>query len=189
MKFRELVVQRNFIAILFYIQLLLSTEAFAAWTSDVSQYHEEYLLSLLAEVQARGEQHIVPFSTDGCSGGLSAGWSYLAKHFASFAENYGESPPWEYCCVNHDLVYWKGEINNGYQLRKQADQTLRQCVIDHGVINSVNYARQTGKSQQDIEESFRLIANLMYNTIRVGGRPCSVFKWRWGYGWPLCEWY
>ena len=181
---------QNFIAILFYIQLLLlPTEAFAAWTSDVSQLHEEYLLGLLAEVQTQGEQQLEPFTTDGCSGGLSTGWKYLAKHFSSFAKGYGNSPPWEYCCIAHDKAYWKGEVTNGYYLRKQADNTLRQCVINHGITNRAKYAAQTGKTKQEIEAAFMLIANLMYNTIRVGGRPCSVFKWRWGYGWPLCDWY
>jgi len=180
---------RNFIAIVFYIQILLiPTTGLAAWASDLSQWHERFLMDLLANVQTGGEQQLKPFSTDGCSGGLSVGWKYLGKHFSSFAKKYGKTPPWEHCCVVHDRVYWRGEVLNGYQLRKQADQSLRQCVLQHGLDNSMQYAAQTGKTQHDIEEFFRHIANLMYTSVRVGGRPCSVFQWRWGYGWPLCEW-
>ncbi len=180
-------VYRNFIVIWFYIQiLLLPTIGLAAWTSDVSQWHEKQLLELLAEVQAHAEQ-LVPFTTDGCSGGLSVGWKYLAKNYPSFAKKYGQSPPWEHCCVAHDKVYWKGEVINGYQMRKQADLTLRQCVINHGFANREKYAVQIGKTPQEIENFFNLAADLMYTSIRIGGRPCTVFSWRWGYGWPLCE--
>jgi len=186
---KKTLVKRNFIAIGFYIQILLfPTTGLAAWASDLSQWHEEFLMDLLADVQSRGEQQLKPFTTDGCSGGLSIGWQYLAKHFSTFALKYGKSPPWEYCCVSHDKIYWKGAVANGYRKRKRADQRLRQCIIQHGQKNSVKYATQTGKTEHEIEESFKRIANLMYNSVRLGGRPCSPFHWRWGYGWPLCEW-
>jgi hypothetical protein len=36
-------------------------------------------------------------------------------------------------------------------------------------------------------KNFRVIGDLMYFAVRAGGKPCSPFPWRWGYGWPNCE--
>lgn len=39
-----------------------------------------------------------PFTTDGCSGGLSWLWRNL----------YRTPPPWEALCIEHDRLYWSG---------------------------------------------------------------------------------
>ena len=39
-----------------------------------------------------------PFTTDGCSGGLSQAWRALFR----------QDPPWEGACIEHDRAYWKG---------------------------------------------------------------------------------
>lgn len=59
------------------------------------------------------------FTTDGCSGGMSALWRRLFK----------KNPPWEGCCVEHDRPYWKGGAR---EQRKDADQRLMQCVARRG---------------------------------------------------------
>ena len=42
------------------------------------------------------------FATDGCSGGLTIGWEYLAGKIASYQQQHDTQPAWENCCVEHD---------------------------------------------------------------------------------------
>lgn len=60
-----------------------------------------------------------PFTTDGCSGGMSWFWHTILKH----------APPWEDCCFEHDKAYWQG---GSKQDRKLADQKLFNCVKNNG---------------------------------------------------------
>lgn len=39
-----------------------------------------------------------PFTTDGCSGGMTLLWNFL----------FDRNPPWNGCCVEHDKFYWQG---------------------------------------------------------------------------------
>ena len=48
---------------------------------------------------------LTPFTTDGCSGGLSDVWRVVADRFPAFAEAHRQAPPWEGCCVIHDRAY------------------------------------------------------------------------------------
>jgi hypothetical protein len=137
-------------------------------------------------VQSRPENKIAPFTTDGCSGGMSDGWQYLADLFPSFSNYYGNKPPWETCCVAHDRIYWRGVTDNGYQRRKQADLELRACVIKTGVSASEELAKKYDSSPSEIKKSFDIAADLMYRAVRLGGKPCTFLPWRWGYGWPNC---
>jgi hypothetical protein len=89
------------------------------------------------------------FATDGCSGGMSAAW-LLA---------FGNTPPWEGCCIEHDVKYWAG----GDSLeRLQVDQELRRHVLMLG---------------------YRAVAWAMFLAVRIGGSPYLPLPWRWGYGW------
>jgi len=60
-----------------------------------------------------------PFTTDGCSGGLTAGWRLVL----------GRDPPWNDLCVEHDKLYWPG--GSAYQ-RQEADRRLREAVRARG---------------------------------------------------------
>lgn len=60
-----------------------------------------------------------PFTTDGCSGGMS--WLWL-----TFT---GELPPWEHMCVLHDQAYWRGGTRHA---RYRADVLLRDRLIVAG---------------------------------------------------------
>lgn len=60
-----------------------------------------------------------PFTTDGCSGGMSLIWPRL----------FGHPPPWEGACVEHDRAYWQG--GNRFQ-RVRADITLMCAVAAKG---------------------------------------------------------
>lgn len=52
-----------------------------------------------------------PFTTDGCSAGMSAGWKLL----------FGQLPPWQGHCVAHDRLYWAG---GSAAERRRADAIL-----------------------------------------------------------------
>ena len=154
--------------------------------NEVDEQLELLSLEKLAYIQSRPENIIAPFSTDGCSGGMSDGWLYLSKLFPSFNKQYGKKPPWESCCVEHDRIYWRGETENGYAKRKQADLELHACVIETGKTLSAELANKYNSSESDVEKSFDVAAELMYRAVRIGGIPCSRLPWRWGYGWPHC---
>lgn len=60
-----------------------------------------------------------PFTTDGCSGGMSWFWETF----------FNKLPPWEDLCIKHDREYWHG----GYaEQRYLADVTLYYGVVLKG---------------------------------------------------------
>lgn len=65
------------------------------------------------------EEEIKPFTTDGCSGGMSYIWKLLFK----------TKTPWEDCCVDHDKPYHTGGTK---EERKTADKKLCECVTEKG---------------------------------------------------------
>lgn len=154
---------------------------------DMDRELEEWNLGLLEKVQVQAESELQPFKTDGCSGGLSEGWNSFSRIFPTFKTNFGDTPPWEHCCVEHDRAYWKGEVSDGYDKRLEADKQLRQCVIDYGLENSSRLEVKFGIKKHKIEQQFVYTGELMYQAVRVGGKPCSLLPWRWGYGWPNCN--
>lgn len=172
-------------SVLTFFLCLTSLTASAVPVEELTQKYEEFLLSRLALAKKPPAQ-LSPFTTDGCSGGLSEGWRVLAKSLPLFRQRYGEKPPWEHCCVAHDRQYWRGEVEGGYQKRKNADLELKQCVIDTSRKATIQLVTSGKQNQQDVEKAFSVAAELMYTAVRAGGQPCSLFPWRWGYGWPMC---
>lgn len=156
---------------------------------DIDRRLENLGLQKLAAVQADPDHKLAPFSSDGCSGGLSDGWLYLADLFPAFKQKFGNKPPWESCCVAHDRIYWKGETEHGYEKRRRADTQLKNCVIESAGSLSNDLKEQTAADRQQIENAYRVAAELMYRAVRVGGKPCTRLPWRWGYGWPYCPLY
>lgn len=142
---------------------------------------------------AAKQQHssITPFTTDGCSGGLSAGWQLMANAIPAFKRKFGDKPVYESCCVTHDKTYWQGSTGNnteqGYDLRLEADAALEQCVIDVGQQHRDTLAREFDVPVEKIDATFKITAILMYKSVRIGGAPCNFMPWRWGYGWPQCS--
>lgn len=67
---------------------------------------------------------------------------------------------WCDCCFNHDVAYWRG---GSEKEREQADKALRACVLE-----------RTGN---------KVLADMMYDGVRVGGSPVFPTWYRWGYGW------
>jgi hypothetical protein len=132
------------------------------------------------------------FTTDGCSGGLSVGWNYLAHTLETFKQDHGVQPPWETCCVEHDRIYHTAggrtmTAAESYELRMEADRELRTCVQQTGHVRVAELGEIYGMSTEDVTGFYDVIAGLMYRAVRIGGIPCSGLPWRWGYGWPACE--
>lgn len=132
------------------------------------------------------------FTTDGCSGGLSAGWDYLAQSIPAFKERHGERPPWETCCMAHDRLYHVGgqhaaTAEESFEARKEADEAFKACVLETGEVRSAELVAEYDLTAEQISAIYETIAALMYRAVRVGGIPCSGLPWRWGYGWPECD--
>lgn len=145
---------------------------------------------LLARMAMPGST-LAAFTTDGCSGGLSAGWEYLAEHIDTVREQHGVLPAWEHCCVAHDRLYHTGaaidaNAEESFAARKRADQALQACVIATGQTRAAQLSIEYNLSTDSILTLYAAIAELMYRAVRIGGVPCSGLPWRWGYGWPEC---
>jgi len=146
---------------------------------------------LLERMAAPGST-LAPFTTDGCSGGLSAGWVYLAEEIEEVRINHGIRPPWEDCCIEHDRHYHAGPgngatVEESFEARKLADLALQACVIETGHTRAQALSVEYGISPGSVDTLYAVIAGLMYRAVRLGGVPCSGLPWRWGYGWPECD--
>ncbi|MDP6343566.1 MAG: hypothetical protein QF578_19175 [Alphaproteobacteria bacterium] len=60
-----------------------------------------------------------PFTTDGCSGGMSWAWRTFLRR----------PPPWEGECVTHDRAYWQGGSPDE---RRESDRILAAAVARRG---------------------------------------------------------
>lgn len=167
------------------LSLLMVTSAQGQFLEQVErQFEEKRLLRLFIEKQKGNE--ITPFTTDGCSGGLSDSWAYFAGVFPKFVAHFGERPPWETCCVAHDKLYWQGETEQGFDKRQDADLALKHCVIAVGEDLAPALSERYGLTPPEVLLAFKVTGELMYRAVRVGGKPCTPFPWRWGYGWLPC---
>lgn len=147
---------------------------------------------LLVARKAQSQSVLMPFTTDGCSGGLSEGWEYLAGRIDNFHTRMGSKPAWESCCVTHDLSYHTGgerysTAQESFLARKYADLALKACVLSTGNQQLPILAAEHDLTPQEVEVLYSAIAALMYRAVRIGGMPCTGLPWRWGYGWPACE--
>lgn len=169
------------------VALLVSTgQAQADVLGDAMRSLEDQQMQRLAQQQNRPGVEIDAFNSDGCSGGMSGAWTFVAKISPEFARVIGSEPPWEYCCLAHDESYWRGESDKGFEKRRQADMDLRACVRHAGEQQSDEIARRLGLAQQDVVDLVYTTADLMYQAVRLGGGPCTGLPWRWGHGWPEC---
>lgn len=198
-------VRRRFLRWL-YLLIIIPASVEAAplyWDLHDDVDLERQLHQLLAEVQRRPVE-LTPFASDGCSGGLSAGWQLIAEALPSLAGRIGETPPWQHCCVAHDRQYWRGPAINGVALRLAADKALQACVLATRVDSDLQAVSvdqlpaeprlmkvswtDIGDPDLDLEAEldrlYPVAAGLMYQAVRIGGVPCSGLPW--GYGWPQC---
>lgn len=98
--------------------------------------------------------------SDGCSGGMSAGYAKLPQ---AVRNRYGETLPWHDCCVEHDRAYYYGGTR---EQKKEADEALKQCVA------------------QTLDDSTlgTLLGSSMQAAVTIGGLPYFSTSYRWGYG-------
>lgn len=146
--------------------------------------------SRLQAVREADPEALVPFTTDGCSGGMSAAWGAMARTFPWFARVFEHEAPWHDCCVAHDRAYHQGgedaAAEAGFRARLEADEELRMCVQSVADAQSDALALQYDSTSEDVVAAIYFVADRMYDAVRVGGLPCSGLPWRWGYGWPQC---
>jgi hypothetical protein len=132
-----------------------------------------------------------PFTTDGCSGGLSEIWGVVANTFPKFKETYDQKPPWEGCCVTHDRAYHTAgdakTAEESYLSRIEADAALQTCVQENGRDQLDLLVAQYDATPEQVIAAYQTIASAMYVAVRFGGAPCSGLPWRWGYGYPQCS--
>ncbi|WP_170327231.1 hypothetical protein [Ruegeria arenilitoris] len=144
-----------------------------------------------ALIAQRGDADPIPFETDGCSGGLSTSWRFVAETFPKFRALYEEHPPWEYCCVTHDRTYHNAggatQAEDSYNARLSADDALRACVKQHGEDNADIYTERYDMTPDQIRTAHSVTAEAMHAAVRLGGGPCSGLPWRWGFGYPGCS--
>lgn len=153
----------------------------------LTQTVERDQMQRLAAQQHRPGIIIKRFNSDGCSGGMSQTWEFIADRLPLFAEYAGKLPPWEHCCVAHDRDYWNGETRDGFARRAESDARLRSCVRATGEQRSAEISKNLGLPEDDIIDIINLTADLMYQTVRISGLPCTELDWRWGHGWPNCS--
>ena len=172
---------------LLFLALLLPASVAQNPLDEVVESLERKQMQRLAAQQRRPGIQITAFRSDGCSGGMSQSWQQLSETVPGFTRHIGERPPWEHCCVEHDRRYWRGETRDGFEMRAQADEELRQCVHASGQENSARLAESLELSTEEVIALFHLTGDLMYQAVRLGGAPCTGLDWRWGYGWPDCS--
>lgn len=146
----------------------------------------------LTVVKQSSTATLAPFTTDGCSGGLSSAWDYMASVLPEFGKTHGQAPPWENCCIEHDRAYHNGGARDitaekSFEVRKQADVALEACVLATGKERAPQLSQEYGLSNEQILRLYDVVAAMMYRAVRIGGPPCSDLPWRWGYGWPKCD--
>lgn len=145
----------------------------------------------LQSVIAREGAVPAPFTTDGCSGGMSQAWGLVADTFPDFALTHNQKPPWEECCVTHDVAYHNagqaGDAVASFDARLAADRTLRACVVGTGEQLLADTPDAYNTTPDQVRTAYKTIAGAMYMAVRFGGAPCSGLPWRWGYGFEQCS--
>ena len=144
----------------------------------------------LHQVALEHPDRLDDFTTDGCSGGLSVGWEYLAEKIPRFRKIHGEIPPWQGCCVDHDRAYYRGgqpvAADGSFFMRREADRKLMECVHSTGTDRREELSGAYGMTEKEVDGLYLVISRLMHRAVRIGGIPCTGLPWRWGYGWPEC---
>jgi hypothetical protein len=175
----------------------LSDRALGAESEPTLQETFELTLELarherLARRKRDPSNSLSAFTTDGCSGGLSAAWDAFASWVGDFRQVHGQLPPWQHCCVEHDRLYHAAGPRDAtpresFDARRSADLALRRCVLATGTVRAPELSAEYGLSDGQVAGLYSAIADLMYRSVRLGGIPCSGLPWRWGYGWPPCD--
>jgi hypothetical protein len=159
-------------------------------TGSLSQAVEIPSHRWLAEVRRAPKTTLAPFTTDGCSGGMSSLWAFIAERYPAFAEAHEGVPPWEGCCVTHDRAYHLGgadpDPDASYAARIAADEELQRCVAATASERDDVLQQLYGMTEVQVRLVYKAIGAAMFQAVRLGGAPCTGLPWRWGYGYPNC---
>ena len=151
------------------------------WLTQLELNEHRKLISLITE-----GAELAPFTTDGCSGGMSWVWSRAVRSFPDLGSLNGQRPEWEMCCVTHDVAYHDASgttrANDSYFARLRADQDLRICIREIGTQSNAGEPTPKG----DLRALYERLSDAMFWAVRFGGEPCSGLAWRWGYGFADC---
>lgn len=127
------------------------------------------------------------FTSDGCSGGISAGWENASKQkeqlpFALDERYFSvDTIPFEAACTEHDRAYHQG--TGGYVGRLQADNELRDAIMRYGITEAEQIAaRYNLATPEQAVYLYEIIAEAVYRGVRLGGAPCTGKQYAWGYG-------
>lgn len=104
------------------------------------------------EQMAYREGEFNPEKSDGCT--------LIGKPYKWIT---GKDLSFKSCCIEHDRAYWYGGTRGQ---RRDADEALRDCVIDHGHL---------------------IIAWIMWTAVRIFGSPRSPFHFRWAHKFSIVE--
>ncbi|MEP1200150.1 hypothetical protein [Tateyamaria sp.] len=173
------------------LAILIGTGAAKAedWSDQISRAVEMPAHRWLAEQRAESNDP-TPFTTDGCSGGMSSLWTFMAERYPAFSEAHGGVPPWETCCVTHDRAYHDAGPDPtpgaSYDARLAADEALRQCVQGTVSVRDKVLIEEYGLDSAQVRAAYGAISESMFQAVRLGGGPCTGLPWRWGYGYPHC---
>ena len=182
--------RRPDIAVICFLCLGASDAASADWTEQFSRGVEIPSHRRLETVRNDPATELAEFTTDGCSGGMSSLWSFVADQYPAFAEAHGGHPPWEECCILHDRAYHSAgpdpDADASYSARLSADAELRACVASTADARDAVLKDEYGLTEAQVRSAYSGIAEAMFIAVRLGGGPCTGLPWRWGYGYPQC---
>jgi hypothetical protein len=175
--------------------VVLAAGAAGAWFALAPEAHlppaqaELWLHKRLMETIGKGVPP-APFASDGCSGGMSEAWTTVARVSPGFLESYGASPPWLTCCIAHDRAYWNAagarDAGDSLARRLAADDAMRSCVTGVGRAEIARPTTANALTPAQTEMAYGMLAEAMFQAVRLGGMPCSGLPWRWGFGYPDC---
>ncbi len=172
--------------ILSLILLLVTSAAQAQVGRSVELPAHRALFAVLQD-----QPDLAPFTTDGCSGGMSEMWSWMAQQFPEFAQAHDDLPPWQGCCITHDRAYHNAGGTStpeaSFDARLVADEELRACVQATAQTRGAELTRLYGLGPDQVAMAYDAIAAAMFRAVRLGGGPCSGLPWRWGYGFAQCS--
>ena len=182
--------RRPDIAVICFLCLGASDAASADWTEQFSRGVELPSHRRLETVRHDPATELAEFTTDGCSGGMSSLWSFVADQYPAFAAAHGGLPPWEECCILHDRAYHSAgpdpDADASYSARLSADAELRACVASTADARDAVLKDEYGLTEAQVRSAYSGIAEAMFIAVRLGGGPCTGLPWRWGYGYPKC---
>ncbi len=161
-----------------------------SWDTAVSRAVELPAHRWLEDIRRAPGTRLEPFTTDGCSGGMSSLWTFAARQFPAFSAAHNGVPPWEDCCVTHDRAYHTAgddpAAEASFDARLAADTALRTCVRATASDRDTVLEAEYNMTPAQVRTAYSAIAAGMYHAVRAGGGPCTGLPWRWGYGWPQC---